>query len=170
MKDESFLSILIKEEIGGKNNAIHAYDRMIWTVRSGFLTLVFAGWSITIKSAIEAKAGLAEITPFVLTLGAFSLGLAAGAFVIDRNYARRKFRVIAAVNELMQIITRIDIEKVDKPISRELTELLQISGDAANRKHMIPAYANEILVSRIIYIVPSLLVTSIMLYYIIEIL
>src|SRR6185436_11121529 len=109
-----------------------AYDRMIWTVRSGFLTLVFAGWSITIKSAIEAKAGLANITPYVLTLCAFTLGLAAGAFIIDRNYARRKFRVIAAINELMQIITTKNIEDLDKPVPAELIELLKISGDAAN--------------------------------------
>lgn len=169
MDNQHFLSSLVQNEIGGKYAAIHAYDRMIWTVRSGFLALVFAGWSIIIKSAIETKAALADITPYVLTLCAFSLGLAAGAFVIDRNYARRKFRVIAAINELMQIITTKKMEELDKPVPTELVELLQISGDAANDKHLIPAFANEILVSRIIYIVPSVLITGVMMYYFIKI-
>ena len=41
---------LIVGEMTGKNAAIHAYDRMIWTVRTGFLTLLFGAWGLLISS------------------------------------------------------------------------------------------------------------------------
>ena len=41
MKPE-LLEHMILEEIKGKNAAIHSYDKMMWTFRSGYLTLVFA--------------------------------------------------------------------------------------------------------------------------------
>ena len=52
--NEDFLIKLVNSEIAGKNNAIHAYDKMIWTVRTGFLTLVFVAWSFVIKAAAVA--------------------------------------------------------------------------------------------------------------------
>ena len=41
MDNEAFITKIILDEITGKNQAIHAYDRMIWTVRTEFLTLFF---------------------------------------------------------------------------------------------------------------------------------
>jgi hypothetical protein len=46
MNENNLISKIIVDEIGGKNQAIHAYDKMIWTVRTGFLTLFFARWGI----------------------------------------------------------------------------------------------------------------------------
>ena len=105
MDDINFLKSLINGEIAGKNNAIHVYDRMIWMVRSGFLTLVFAGWSLMLKAAVENKVDILQIAPYVFMLCGFTLALAIGGFMIDRNYVRRKFRVIKALNGLMEILT-----------------------------------------------------------------
>lgn len=168
IKEESHRSVikgLINSEIAGKNNAIHAYDRMVWTVRSGFLTLVFAGWSFVIKAAVENKTDFRQTTSYIFILSAFSLALAIGAYIIDRNYARRKFRVITGLHQLMEIITTLDFDKVQSETQSELTELLKISGDADNHKYKSAAYRNEITVSRIIYSVPSALITGIIFYY-----
>lgn len=165
MNDNNFIQNLINNEIGGKNSAIHAYDKMIWTVRSGFLTLIFAGWSIVIKTAIESHADIKGISPYFFVLSAFSVSLAVGAYRIDRNYARRKFRVIAAVNHLIKIITNIDFNKIETGTKNELTELLQISGDADTDTFRSAPYSNEITISRIIYGVPSLLIAAILFYY-----
>lgn len=53
MSKLNLIERLFLEEIGGKNRAIHAYDRMLWTVRTGFLTLFFAGWAILLKALVE---------------------------------------------------------------------------------------------------------------------
>jgi hypothetical protein len=42
-------------EVAGKNAAIASYDHMIWTVRSGFLTLFFGGWGLLLKSLLELE-------------------------------------------------------------------------------------------------------------------
>ncbi len=41
-KEELFTKIVLGE-ISGKNPAIHDYDKMVWSVRTGLLTLYFAG-------------------------------------------------------------------------------------------------------------------------------
>ncbi|MBL0007106.1 MAG: hypothetical protein IPP25_07940 [Saprospiraceae bacterium] len=104
MNNETFLEKFVSTEIGGKNTAIHAYDKMMWMVRSGYLTLVFAGWGFVIKAALENSLDIQFIKPYILLLSSFSIVLAFGAFLIDRNYARRKFRVITAVNEIIQLV------------------------------------------------------------------
>ncbi|MFT3947199.1 MAG: hypothetical protein QM763_09520 [Agriterribacter sp.] len=163
MPEETFIEKITINEIAGKYAAIHAYDGMIWKVRSGFLTLVFAGWSLIIKTAIDNKLNLEDILQYVFILSGFSLALAMGGYKVDINYVKRKFRVINGVNELIEIAysTNINIQSEQK----ELVELLKILGDVHNNKYISRAYTNEINVSRLIYIIPSLLVICIVLYY-----
>jgi hypothetical protein len=167
MTDE-FLKDIIKTEIGGKFAAIHAYDKMMWTVRTGFLTLVFAAWSLVIKSMIEMQLEPGSIALYIYILCAFSLVLALGAYRIDLNYARRKFRVIKAVNQLMAFLCKPGDDHFSEPERNELTHLLQISGDAANKHYRQQSFVNEIIVSRIIYTTPSLLIIGILIYYLIS--
>lgn len=165
MQDEhrNFLKELITNEIAGKTTAIHAYDKMMWTVRSGFLTLVFAGWSLIIKGAVENKSTIDQIRIYAMALSGFSLALAVGAYFIDRNYARRKFRVIRALDDLMQIAGQTDFDSLAIP-KTELLELLRVSGDQDNEKYSSPAYKNEMMVSQVIYSVPSAVMVFVMLY------
>ncbi len=52
---DTLLTKLLLGEVAGKNGAIHAYDKMVWTVRSGFLTLFFGGWGLLRKSLVARK-------------------------------------------------------------------------------------------------------------------
>jgi hypothetical protein len=162
---EIFIEQLIKDEKAGKNMAIHAYDKMMWTVRSGYLTLVFGGWGFIIKSAIEKGVSLEFIKPYVLLLSGFTLALSIGAYLIDRNYAKRKFRVIKAVNNLVQMMMSEDMNNLKAEKREKLLELLQISGDAANDSYKMQAFTNEMHVGRTIYLLPVLLLIIILTYY-----
>lgn len=96
--ENGVLERLILGEIEGKNGAIHAYDGMVWRIRSGFLTLLFGGWAIVLKGIVEsADKQPGEYQPLAWGLFLFSLGFALGARYVDRNCVRRKFRVIAAL-------------------------------------------------------------------------
>lgn len=162
--DAEFLKTVVTGEIGGKMNAIHAYDRMIWTVRSGFLTLIFAGWSIILKSIVDTETKLQSFAPIILILSAFSLALALAGFKIDLNYAKRKFRVIAAVNHLMTLIVNFNSSDLQTVSKNELIDLLIISGDAHNDTYKIKPYYNETQVSKLIYFVPTLLIAGILVH------
>lgn len=164
MSENNFIEKVVMNEVSGKYAAIHAYDGMIWKVRVGFLTVVFAGWSLVVKTAIEKHADFAVIAPFIFILSGFSIALALGGYMIDRNYAKRKFRVIVALNELFQFITTVNFGNMASETSSRLLDLLKISGDAANNKYASKAYSNEIFVSKIVYIVPSVLVIFITIY------
>ena len=162
--ENDFVKSLITDAMSGKKKAIHAYDRMIWTVRSGFLTLVFAGWGLLIKGMVDNKANPSDSTPYIFILAAFSLALAIGAYRIDLNYVKRKFRVIAAINLFAQTITTIDLDDILATGRHELAEFLKISGDAKNESYRSGAYEGESMVSKIIYAVPSALIIGITFY------
>ena len=162
--ENEFVKTLITTEIGGKKQAIHAYDRMIWTVRSGFLTLVFAGWGLLVKALVENGAKPVKSAPYVFILAAFSLALAIGAYRIDLNYVKRKFRVIAAINLFAKTITTIDLDNILRTGRGELAEFLKIAGDAKNESYKSGAFDGESMVSKLIYGVPSVLIIGIVFY------
>lgn len=93
MQSQSLVEKIILEEVSGKNKAIHAYDGIIWKVRSGYLTVLFAGWAILLKSIIESKIhSPQEFRSFVAAMFCFSAGLAVGGWFVDRTYIRRKHK------------------------------------------------------------------------------
>ena len=86
MKENSFISKIIIDEIGGKNQAIHAYDKMIWTVRTGFLTLFFAGWGILLKSFVDNSSDkqLSQDGILIVML-LISITLSCGGYIINAD-------------------------------------------------------------------------------------
>lgn len=163
--DDKFIKDLISAEIAGKNNAIHAYDKMIWTVRTGYLTLVFAAWSLVIKAGIDQEIDPGENKEYLYILSAFSLVLAIGGYNIDLNYAKRKFRIIKALNELMEILCKPDLGQMDPVDRKKLTRLMQVSGDAANQDYRQRSFNYELSILRIIYVAPLALIAGILVFY-----
>ena len=95
------LEKILLNEIEGKNRAIHAYDGIVWKIRTGFLTLLFGAWAILLKGFVEtSQARSSGHVDISLGLLVFSLGFALGAWLIDRNYVQRQFRVILALDRL----------------------------------------------------------------------
>lgn len=132
---------IILGEISGKNNAIHAYDKIIWTVRSGYLTLMFGGWSIVIKAAIDKGGDFQQIGHLLIAMFVVSIGFMVGAFIIDKNYVRRKFRVIASLNRLLLHALDIeDVENINAKDKKALRETIQVAGDADNTTYRTNGY------------------------------
>lgn len=134
-------------------------------VRSGYLTLVFAGWSLIIKTAIEKQMEFQKMAPYILIISAFSLALALSGYRIDKEYARRKFRVINSINQLTKLMLSRTYDISEYKHQDELTELLKISGDAYNKNYKSGEYNNEISIINTIYSVPSILIVIILLNY-----
>lgn len=155
--DEKLIKQIILDAIRGKNKALHAYDRMIWTIRTGFLTLLFSGWGLLLSfigKDIQKFPKLAILIPVMFFV---SVALAFGGFLIDKNYVRRKFRVIFALNRLMELLSEYSEDKVlDIEFrSGELKELLKISGDSASKNYReVDGYSGARLVSLIIFLMP----------------
>lgn len=128
MDKEDLISKIVLGEITGKNQAIHAYDKMIWTIRTGFLTLFFAGWGILLKSIVDsASRSHSNMHPVLIAMLLVSIALSLGGLIIDQNYVRRKFRVIYALDSLLSIILRKGIQIVNTP--NEIVNYIQVSGD-----------------------------------------
>lgn len=155
MAASELLEKLVLGEVAGKHAAIHAYDRMMWTVRSGFLTLYGAAWGLLLQAMFDKLAVAPhELTHrILLAMLLVSIVLGIGGFLIDQNYARRKFRVIYSVDRLTRVIVehRGDIAPGIAAAAPEL----QISGDKGDRNYLeVSGYRREAFVGRVIFLLP----------------
>ncbi len=161
MSDGGALERMVQAEIGGKYLAVHAYDRMLWTIRSGFVTLFFAGWGLLLRGIIEHPFGKvgdglsneAKEILFVIVLTTVALGFV--GLLLDQNYARRKFRVIYALDRLMGVM----LAKAGQPPDpQELAEFVQVSGDKQNNTYrLVSGYRPAWWMAFWIYFTPVLL-------------
>lgn len=151
MKTESrdVLSQLVLGEIAGKNAANHAYDKILWQIRSGYLTLVFVGWSVLLKAIAEANLDNARGLRLTLGLVLVTIGLAIGGWFIDRGYLRRKFRVILAQNDLVNAIKESPESLANVPV-----QLLTVSGDNGEARFASVGYAENLRAATAVYFVP----------------
>ena len=133
----SFEREIILNEIAGKNAAIHAYDRIGWQIRTGFLTLLFLGWGIILKS--QAGEGAMNQAPgmqsLMFRMFVVSSGLTLGGWFIDLSYLRHKFRVVLALNELIAAIWTAGDSLKDVPV-----ELLKVAGDRSEMPYNSRGY------------------------------
>lgn len=159
----SFLENLINNGIEGKIKALHAYDRLMWTVRSGYLTLVFAGWGFLIKSAVDAKLSFPEFAPYAQLLSVFTIALSLAAFRIDISYVQKKFRVIQSLHRIMDKLATVDFERPDNQL-REMIEYLKIAGEADNKNYDNKSYRREQKLIMLIYLLPGFLSLCILLF------
>jgi hypothetical protein len=155
--DDFFKNIIIKE-IDGKNQAIHEYDKMLWALRTGFLTLFFAGWGLLLAPFAEQKPipdnQLIDINTLLLVMASISLTICIGGFLIDLNYIRRKYRVIHSLDLLYKRI--FSQEKLNELKTEQFLDLIQVSGSKANKNYIKTSggYSREKIVTYLIYLMP----------------
>ena len=158
MADKSFLQELILNEIKGKNAAIHAYDRMSWTVRSGFLTLFFAAWGLVLGGMVKEHRTPSEMLPITTALLVVSLGLALGGLAIDMGYVVRKFKVINALNNLLQLLVDSGGDSdalLASEVRQSLRHMLRVSGDSRGES-LEKGWSVAAGLGAVIYILPFL--------------
>lgn len=145
------------EEIKGKNLAIHAYDRIIWTVRSGYVTIFFAAWGILLTGLAAENVSFDQIRNLIPPIWIVSVGLSLCAWIVDMNYVRRKFRVITALNngysEVVQHLTSEPDADLSKLNADELERFLHVSGDSGNKSFKGKGYRDAWIVGASIYVV-----------------
>jgi len=145
-----FMEKIVLGEIEGKNRAIHAYDGMVWKIRTGFLTLLFGGWAILLKGIVESTEkcpGAYRALAWGLFL--FSLGFSFGAWYIDRSYVRRKFRVILALGRLID-----ELRCCGGDYFKITPELLKVAGDSADMPYMSKGYHQAAKAELSVYFIP----------------
>lgn len=152
-KDETFSKQTVLNEISGKNVAIHAYDKIIWQVRTGFLSLTFGGWTFIIKGAIENGKTILQTSDFFYIMIAISIVLGISGFLIDRNYIRRKFRVINSLSILQELLinNEIDFENIKDTDRLKIIPHIKIVGDSGNKNYKGVGYKQELTVSYLIF-------------------
>jgi mannose-6-phosphate isomerase-like protein (cupin superfamily) len=147
----TMLKDVVLGEIAGKNTAIHAYDGIIWKVRTGFLTLVFAGWAILLQSMAGGTVTKGNADVLVISMFLVSLTMTFGGWFIDRNYVQRKFRVILALNELME-----EVHEFHSELGGISVDLLKVAGDDAKRKFDCSGYRQALYTGMVVFFAPPI--------------
>ena len=172
MAERPFLEQILLDEIQGKNNAMHAFDRIIWTIRTGFVTVFFGAWGILVTGLARENADLQLIAKLVVPLWIVSAGLSLCAWLVDVNYMRRKFRVIRALNTAFDEFVdhaisasdpekenASDAEKDNSKLPREkLKAFFRVSGDSGGGSFAGAGYDDAKTACTLIYTVPCITV------------
>jgi hypothetical protein len=149
----ALLQKIVLGEIEGKNRAIHAYDDIVWKIRTGFLTLILGGWAIVLKGIVDAQSpDMERYRGLVSALLLFSVGFTFGAWYIDRSYLRGKFRVILALNALID-----ELATSGKELNT-LSSLLKVVGDDAQREFDCAGYREAMRTELAVYLVPLIII------------
>ncbi len=151
--ETTIIQKMVLDEISGKNNAIQSYDVTLWKIRSGFLTLLFAGWG----ALLSFLGDNAELI-FSSTTAMFfvSLGLSLGGLFIDLNYVKRKFRCIKSLRLLLEDA----YDHINEPDNfKNQNKWLRISGDDVEIG-TAGGYRYALLVPYLIYIVPIISIAA----------
>ena len=144
----AFLEKVVLGEIEGKHKAIHGYDGIIWKIRAGYMTLLFGGWAIFLKGIVDASTQPANgYVALAVALLTFSLGFSLGAWYIDRNYVRRKFRVILALGRLIDQIRQCEGDYLQVPV-----ELLKVAGDNGDMPYECSGYDQAVMAGMVVYL------------------
>ncbi|MBK7236306.1 MAG: hypothetical protein IPI02_12005 [Sterolibacteriaceae bacterium] len=123
---------------------------IVWKIRSDFLTLHFGGWSILLTGIVNAKnRSPAEYQPLALGLFLFSVGFAFGARYVDRSYIRRKFRVVLALDRLID-----EIGSCAGNYRKLSHELLRVAGDNPAMPYDGAGYREASKAELSVYLVP----------------
>ena len=150
MNERPILEDVIMQEISGKNAAIHAYDGIVWKIRSGYLALVFGGWAILLKGLADGTLDKSNIVVVVVSMFLVSLGMSFGGCFVDCNYVRRKFRVILALNDLIGSI----IENRDN-LNEMSQSLLKVAGHDPAMPYKCDGYQEAASAGKAVYFVPA---------------
>jgi hypothetical protein len=151
--NETILEKMVLGEIAGKNKAIHAYDEIAWKIRTGFLTLLFGGWGVFLRSTIDAKLPQQEFRAVLISLALFSAGFAYAAWSIDRSYLRRKFRVILVLDQIS-----VALAESGGDVTRVSPDLLRVAGDDALKPYDCLGFRDARRTELKVYLVPVLIV------------
>lgn len=177
MSENSIFFNLVKTELTGKKAAIHAYDTIIWKIRSGYLTIFFASWGVLIGSLVGDSSSDDYVFSLVIPIWILNLVVSIAAQTIDKNYNQRKCRVIADVDLLYETLIDIGsrVSLVGQLVSTETEELvipterlrsfLRISGDSGDSSFEGPGYRQALRVGRQIFLLPPLAVLFCLLVY-----
>jgi len=145
---------IIMKEIDGKIQAIHEYDKMLWALRTGFLTLFFAGWGLMLKSLLGVTP-VEKMNLILLMMTLLSMIICIGGISIDLNYVKRKYRVIYALDLLYGHI--LGEEKFDESLIAKIREFISISGCKANKHYLwVLGYTKERDVALLIFLMPMI--------------
>jgi hypothetical protein len=148
----ALLQKIVLGEIEGKNRAIHAYNDILWKIRTGFLTLILGGWAIVLKGIVDAQSpDMERYRGLVSALLLFSFGFTFCAWYIDHSYVRAKFRVILALNAL------IDELAGGKELNT-LSSLLKVVGSDSQREFKCAGYCEAKRTELAIYLVPLIII------------
>jgi len=157
--EENLLQKTILFEMEGKNQAIHEYDKMIWALRTGYLTVFFGIWGLIFKSLLD-NGLMCQSVLILKTVTILAVLITFGALAVDINYVSRKYKVIRAINLLYNAIIKNGNAQIINP--EDFKDLILISGTTRvisekkdqleNLKHT--GYSRELFVSIIVYLIP----------------
>ena len=103
---EITLTELVRDGIAGKDKAITAYDDMLWKIRAGYASVLYAIATVSITLIDKTKWKVPQSQALAIAV-ALTVGFTIAAFVLNLQIIRSKLRVIDSKEELIDFTLRV---------------------------------------------------------------
>ena len=117
---------LLRQALDDKVKAILGYEEIIWKIRSGYIVLLYGALTLLIgKEGMPNMFSVITNRSYALSLFSLIVGLSLSVFLIDFGYVRKRLKIIAARDKL------VDLALNQKVTSNDLKGLLCMAGETA---------------------------------------
>jgi len=117
---------LIRSALDDQVKSIIGYEEIIWKIRSGYVVILYGALTLLLgKEGIGKVVAPNDDYRYLLCILALIFGLSFSVFWIDFGYVRKKLKIVAARDKLVELAFKGKISGDDKMVDR----LLRIAGE-----------------------------------------
>jgi hypothetical protein len=127
---------LVRSALDDKVKAISGYEEIIWKIRSGYVVILYG--ALTLLLGKEGISDMDLLHSSLRCIVFLILGLSLSVFLIDFGYVRKKLKIVAAREKLIEHAFGKNFNSDD----RMLESLLRIAGETPP-EHLAPTVRED---------------------------
>jgi hypothetical protein len=120
---------LIESALALKEKLMAQYDEIIWKIRSGYIVILYGALTLLV-----GKNGIPDFAAIIRSEHSFSLyslivGLSLSVFLIDFGYVRKRMKIVAVRDRLVEIVLNEAYGKEVTAEHSDIEKLLKMAGE-----------------------------------------
>jgi hypothetical protein len=138
---------LIESALLLKERLMAQYDDIIWKIRSGYIVILYGALTLLVgKNGVPDFAKIATNSDHSFSLFSLIVGLSLSVFLIDFGYVRKRMKIVAVRDLLVEIALNEAYRQEETAKDYETEKLLKMAGETPVKK--LPKQARQEYIER----------------------
>lgn len=133
---------LIESALLLKEKLMAQYDDIIWKIRSGYIVILYGALTLLVgKNGVPNFATIVSNSDHSFSLVSLIVGLSLSVFLIDFGYVRKRMKIVAVRDLLVEIALNEAYGQKESSKDYETEKLLKMAGETPVKK--LPKQARQ---------------------------